>query len=51
METPYREDCNECRKHVLVYCLFKCGILSINIKLTLYKALVRSDETCACPPL
>jgi hypothetical protein len=35
--------------YVRTYSLFKSGHLSTNIKLTLYKALIRSVMTYACP--
>jgi hypothetical protein len=37
------------RTFIILYSLFKSERLSANIKLTLYKALVRSVVTCACP--
>jgi hypothetical protein len=40
METPCRKDCSQRRR---------CGRLSTNLKLKLYKALIRSVLTCACP--
>jgi hypothetical protein len=38
------------RTYVRTYSLFKSGRLSTNINLTLYKALIRSIFTYACPP-
>jgi hypothetical protein len=35
--------------YIRTYSLFKNGRLSTNIKLTLYKALIRSVMTYACP--
>jgi hypothetical protein len=35
--------------YVRTYCLFKSGLLSTAIKLALYKALIRSMMTYACP--
>jgi hypothetical protein len=37
------------RTYVRTYSLFKSGCLSTNSKLTLYKALIRSVMTYACP--
>jgi hypothetical protein len=51
METPYRKDCIQGLEHVGIktYSLLKNGLLSTNIKLSLYKALIRSVMTYACP--
>jgi hypothetical protein len=38
------------RTYVRTYSLCKCGRLSTNIKLTLYKALIRSVITYVDPP-
>jgi hypothetical protein len=37
------------RTFIRIYPLFKSERSSTNIKLTLYKALIRSATTCACP--
>jgi hypothetical protein len=37
------------RPFVRIYSLFKSESLSANIKLTLHKALTRSEMTYACP--
>jgi hypothetical protein len=38
------------RAFIKTYCLFKIGHLRTNIKLTLYKVLIRSVTTYASPP-
>jgi hypothetical protein len=37
------------RTFIKIYCLFKSERFIANIKLTLYKALIRSEMTYACP--
>jgi hypothetical protein len=49
-ETPYRKHCNQSLAYYIgTHSLFKSGSLSTNIKLTLYKALIRSLTIYACP--
>jgi hypothetical protein len=50
MEAPYRNDYIQGLVHIhKIYSLFKSECLSIDIRLTLYKALIRSIMVYACP--
>jgi hypothetical protein len=50
METPYQKDCSQALcTYIRTYSLFKSEQLGTNIKLTHYKALIRSFMTYACP--
>jgi hypothetical protein len=50
METPYRKDCSQGLAHVSKgYSMFKSGRINTNIEPTLYKALIKSVMTYACP--
>jgi hypothetical protein len=49
METAHRNDRSHGLQNIRIYFLFKSGRLSANIKLTLYKALIRSVMSYASP--
>jgi hypothetical protein len=50
METPYRKtSAKALGTYIRIYYLFRIECLSTNIKLILYKALIRSIMVYACP--